>query len=50
MSATLVVGIGTLAVTTTAAIRPAYAITFGSTRNLSNKIKCFWKEMEDILQ
>jgi hypothetical protein len=35
MAATLVVG-GTLAVTTTAAIRPAYAITFGSTKNLSN--------------
>jgi hypothetical protein len=34
MAATLVVGIGTLAVTT--AIRPAYAITFGSTKNLSN--------------
>src|SRR5437870_1572101 len=35
LAATLVVG-GTLVVTTTAAIRPAYAITFGSTRNLSN--------------
>jgi hypothetical protein len=35
MAVTLVVG-GTLVVTTTAAIRPAYAITFGSTRNLSN--------------
>jgi hypothetical protein len=35
LAATLVVG-GTLVVTTTAAIRPAYAITFGSTKNLSN--------------
>jgi hypothetical protein len=35
LAATLVVG-GTLAVTTTAAIRPAYAITFGSTKNISN--------------
>jgi hypothetical protein len=34
LAATLVVGIGTLAVTT--AVRPAYAITFGSTKNLSN--------------
>jgi hypothetical protein len=35
LAATLVVG-GTLVVTTTAAIRPAYAITFGSTKNISN--------------
>jgi hypothetical protein len=38
LAATLVVVGGTLAVTT-AAIRPAYAITFGSTKNLTTMME-----------